>query len=134
MDQPVDDARVAVHRSSLARGGFVADYYTSQPACTQWIAVGVVSPRPARGVGAPVPRLLVGIGRTEWAAIRDLAGRLACLALAPQPACPAPPASTAVTARPSDVAGPLEGHRPGPQRSLSARSAAVQGAVSGLGT
>ena len=53
-------------------GGHECHYYTSQPAPTQWVAVGVTSLLEA---GAPRHRMLVGTGRSESAAVRALRRR-----------------------------------------------------------
>jgi hypothetical protein len=72
-------AAVVSYRGILDRSGIVAEYYTSQPAPTQWIAVGLVS---ARTSSAPVQeprRLVVGTGMTEQIAVDALAHRLGAL-------------------------------------------------------
>ena len=51
-------------------------YYTSQPAPTQWIAVGVLTAS-SDVLGVPRRRLLVGAGRDETAAIAALQRRVA---------------------------------------------------------
>ncbi|HET7037272.1 MAG TPA: hypothetical protein VFI42_16420 [Thermomicrobiaceae bacterium] len=58
------DAEI-VRRGTFTAGALSVSYYTSNPAPTQWVAVGVVS-------GA---RMLVGTGPSEAAAIGDLAAR-----------------------------------------------------------
>ena len=44
-------------------------YYTNQPSPGQWVAIGITAPTETTD---PAPRLLVGTGRTEIAAIRSL--------------------------------------------------------------
>jgi hypothetical protein len=44
-------------------------YYTNQPAPGQWVAIGISPPSETADAA---PRLLVGTGRTELAAIRAL--------------------------------------------------------------
>lgn len=75
MTQAPSTAADVVCDGTLTAGSVVVRYAIRQPAPTQWIAVGVV-----RFWNAPdccVASLLVGVGTTEDAAIRDLARRLA---------------------------------------------------------
>jgi hypothetical protein len=68
---------VVIHRGVMTRGQTMAEYYTSQPAPTQWIAVGFVSTQKIPPQLSPhLPWLLVGTGRTEDTAINDLWERL----------------------------------------------------------
>lgn len=56
-----------------ADGGCVIEYYTSQPAPSQWIAVGLAR---LAGRGEEEPRwMVVGTGRTEATAIMTLRRR-----------------------------------------------------------
>jgi hypothetical protein len=70
-------ATVVVRSGVLARGHRVAEYYTSQPAPTQWIAVGLVSTLKMPGQRSRrLAQMLVGTGQTEAAAVRVLWERL----------------------------------------------------------
>lgn len=66
--------RVA-NRGVLDGHHVVVEYYTSQPAPTQWVAVGLATVRNEDGL-APQTTLLVGTGRTEEAAVHELRGRV----------------------------------------------------------
>ena len=69
-------SRQVEHRGVLVEGLHVIKYETSHPAPRQWIALGLVSE--PTGVGASlVPRLMVGNGATELAALRNLQQRVA---------------------------------------------------------
>ncbi|CCF82628.1 hypothetical protein [Nitrolancea hollandica] len=68
---------VIVHRGVLVRGPATAEYYTSQPAPTQWLAVGLVSTQPATRDCPRLQQFLVGTGRTEDSAVSALWDRLA---------------------------------------------------------
>jgi hypothetical protein len=72
-----DVNRVVVHRGVLVRGPATAEYYTSQPAPTQWLAVGLVSTHPATRECPRLQQFLVGTGRTEDSAVSALWDRLA---------------------------------------------------------
>lgn len=72
-------AAVVSHRGMLDQSGVVAEYYTSQPTATQWIAVGLVSARTSAGPVHEPRRLLVGTGMTEQIAVDALARRLGAL-------------------------------------------------------
>ena len=72
-----DGTTGVVHRGVLVRGPARAEYYTSQPAPTQWLAVGLVSTHPATRACPRLQQLLVGTGRTEDAAVNALWERLA---------------------------------------------------------
>ena len=64
---------LAQRHSRRGDDGCAIEYYTLQPAPTQWVAVGRAVTSADYVVG---PRsLLVGTGRTEEAAVRDLRGR-----------------------------------------------------------
>jgi hypothetical protein len=65
----------AVHHGVMAQGNWAADYYTSQPDPSHWIAVGLVAPLDAGSPG--LRRMLVGEGRTEDEAIHALCARIA---------------------------------------------------------
>lgn len=79
---------VVMHRGVLVQGQLSVEYYTSQPAPTQWIAVGLVPARINLGTGHQPAQMLVGSGQTEDVAVTELSVRLARLeAVAPQ--CPA---------------------------------------------
>ncbi|HEU4793741.1 MAG TPA: hypothetical protein VFS96_08790 [Nitrolancea sp.] len=72
-----DATTVIVHRGVLVRGPSTAEYYTSQPAPTQWLAVGLVSTHPATRECPRLQQFLVGTGRTEDSAVSALWDRLA---------------------------------------------------------
>lgn len=72
-----DGAAVVVHRGVLVRGPATAEYYTSQPAPTQWLAVGLVSTHPVTRGCPRLQQFLVGTGRTEDSAVNALWERLA---------------------------------------------------------
>lgn len=74
----------AVGRGVLTVRHYQADFYTSQPAPTQWVAVGVVRDTRALPSEAGKPRLLVGTGRSEQAAIYDLRCRMQSLHVTPE--------------------------------------------------
>lgn len=82
----------AVHRGVLGRGCAIAEYYTTQPAPTQWLAIGVVSIHSDDPSDSRMKQLLVGAGRTESAAVGSLWDRLSTLSLA-QPAAAGLPSS-----------------------------------------
>jgi hypothetical protein len=67
------------HRGVLARGCVVAEYYTSQPAPTQWLAIGLVSTYSDDHRDVRSKQLLVGTGRTETVAVKSLWDRLGAL-------------------------------------------------------
>jgi hypothetical protein len=82
-----ESTTVVTHRGVLVQGQLSVEYYTSQPAPTQWIAVGLVPARIALGAGHQPARMLVGSGQTEDVAVTELSLRLARLeAVAPR--CP----------------------------------------------
>lgn len=70
--------RPAIRRTSVPQGGVIRSSYTSQPAPDQWIAVATVALPDARGTTSRL-RLLVGVGKTERAALQQLEERLAAL-------------------------------------------------------
>ncbi len=72
----------AVNRGVLGRGCAIAEYYTTQPAPTQWLAIGLVSIHSDDPSGSRLKQLLVGAGRTESAAVGSLWDRLTTLVLA----------------------------------------------------
>ena len=74
-----ESATVVMHRGVLAQGQLSVEYYTSQPAPTQWIAVGLVSARTSSGPIHEPRRLVVGTGVTEQTAVDALARRLGAL-------------------------------------------------------
>lgn len=61
-----------VSEGSLRSGPAILNYYTTTPAPTQWVAVGVVSTLPGRPKPGPGRRLLVGNGDGELGAMLDL--------------------------------------------------------------
>lgn len=75
----------AVHTGVLGYGCAVAEYYTSQPAPTQWLAIGVVSIHSEDRRGGRAKQLLVGTGRTESTAVGSLWDRLTTLPSAQPP-------------------------------------------------
>ena len=79
MADGVAAAAVVSHRGMLDRSGIVAEYYTSHPSPTQWIAVGLVSARTSSGPIHEPRRLVVGTGVTEQIAVDALARRLGAL-------------------------------------------------------
>lgn len=70
------DDQIIEHWGVIADGAYVAEYQTRQPDPSHWIAVGLVTPA-ERMTDRSTPRLLVGSGKTEEAAILDLELRLA---------------------------------------------------------
>ncbi len=79
-----ESTTVVMHRGVLVQGQLSVEYYTSQPAPTQWIAVGLVPARIALGAGHQPAQMLVGSGQTEDVAVTELSIRLARLeAVAP---------------------------------------------------
>lgn len=72
-------ATVVMHRGVLVHGQLSVEYYTSQPAPTQWIAVGLVPARTTLGTGYQPAQMLVGSGRSEDVAVKELSFRLARL-------------------------------------------------------
>lgn len=83
--EPGDDAKV-VRRGLLLHGRTLAEYYTSQPALTQWLAIGMVSIYSEGRRDERMTQLLVGTGRTETAAVGSLWDRLTALPSAAPPA------------------------------------------------
>jgi hypothetical protein len=69
----------AIHHGVIVEGSFVADYYTSQPAPSQWIAVGVVRPCDEQLSSHRLRRMLVGDGLTADDAMAALRTRIADL-------------------------------------------------------
>lgn len=74
----------------LLHGRILAEYYTSQPAPTQWLAIGVVSIYPIDPGDDRSKQMLVGTGRTETAAVVSLWDRLMTLS-AELPVAAVPP-------------------------------------------
>ncbi len=80
---PYDVLPQAVHHGVMAKGNWGADYYTSQPDPSRWIAVGLAAPL---DTGSPVlGRMLVGEGSTEdeainslWVRVSELSGDSQC--------------------------------------------------------
>jgi hypothetical protein len=80
---PNDVLPQAVHHGVMAKGNWGADYYTSQPDPSRWIAVGLAAPL---DTGSPVlGRMLVGEGSTEdeainslWVRVSELSGDSQC--------------------------------------------------------
>jgi hypothetical protein len=70
------ELQIVEHWGAISDGVYVAEYQTRQPDPTHWIAVGVVTSASASADGRTPPRLLVGSGKTEEAAIHDLETRL----------------------------------------------------------
>lgn len=82
-----ESTTIVMHRGVLVQGQLSVEYYTSQPAPTQWIAVGLVPARITLGAGHQPAQMLVGSGQTEDVAVTELSLRLARLeAVAPH--CP----------------------------------------------
>ncbi len=98
-----DVNRAVVHRGVLVRGPATAEYYTSQPAPTQWLAVGLVSTHPATRNCPRLQQFLVGTGRTEDSAVSALWDRLASSTPISQPRPQRDPYLS-----PSDVADRVE--------------------------
>lgn len=69
-------ADTVVSRGVLGGPGVVVEYYTSQPAPTQWVAVGIAELRLLRSDEQALKKLLVGTGRSEAAAIQALRHRM----------------------------------------------------------
>ena len=55
------------------------DYYTSQPAPTQWVAVATISVDRREVSASPFHTLVVGVGTSEDGAMADMAERLSAL-------------------------------------------------------
>jgi hypothetical protein len=79
-----------VHSGLLLHGRTLAEYYASQPAPTQWLAIGVISIYPVDTGDDRSKQMLVGAGQTETAAVASLWDRLMTLC-AEQPAAVVPP-------------------------------------------
>lgn len=75
----VSDSQPVVRRGRFDCDGLDIAYTTSQPAPTQWVALGLVSAGIDTLGIASRPRVLVGTGRTEAAALNSLRSRLATL-------------------------------------------------------
>ena len=74
-----ETATIVMHRGILVQGQLSVEYYISQPAPTQWIAVGLVSAKTMVGTGHQPAQMLVGAGQTEDVAVSELSRRLARL-------------------------------------------------------
>ena len=81
----------AVRKDVLGYGCAVTEYYTSQPAPTQWLAIGLVSIHSEDRSDIRGKQLLVGTGRSETAAVGSLWDRLTTLPLAQPAAMGLPP-------------------------------------------
>lgn len=88
MLRTVSDSQPVVRRGRFDCDGLDITYTTSQPAPTQWVALGLIPPDTGtmRTIGTigtmgieTRPRILVGTGRTEAAALNSLRNRLAAL-------------------------------------------------------
>jgi len=64
------------HWGVFADGAYLAEYHTRQPDPSHWVAVGLVTTTGPPADQHAFPRMLVGAGRTEEAAIHDLEVRL----------------------------------------------------------
>jgi hypothetical protein len=73
---PGIESQIIEHWGVISDGVYLAEYQTRQPDPSHWIAVGVVTAPDDEVGGRTHPRLLVGSGRTEEAAIHDLETRL----------------------------------------------------------
>lgn len=73
----------------------IVQYYTDEPSPSQWVAIGMVLPLARLAAWGEERRLLVGCGRSEAAAIEDLAFRLAELLPAADPPPEMPPGDDA---------------------------------------
>lgn len=70
------ESQITEHWGVIADGVYLAEYQTRQPDPGHWVAVGVVTVSDDALAQRKQPRLLVGSGRTEEAAIHDLETRL----------------------------------------------------------
>lgn len=61
-----------ISQGTLRSGAARLDYYTTTPAPSQWVAVGVVSTIPGRPKPRPGRRLLVGNADSEIGSMLDL--------------------------------------------------------------
>ncbi len=126
-----ESTTVVMHRGVLVQGQLSVEYYTSQPAPTQWIAVGLVPARNTLGAGHQPAQMLVGSGQTEDVAVTELSFRLARLE-AVAPPCPADysreytivkePERLARASRPATITHPSATHPYGAPASLVATS------------
>ncbi len=60
---------------ALDTGTCLVEYYLTQPAATQWVAVGLARPASDRSCSDAGRRLVAGSGPTEHDAIRSMLGR-----------------------------------------------------------
>lgn len=118
-----DVTTVVVHRGVLVRGPAMAEYYTSQPAPTQWLAVGLVSTHPVARTCPQLQQLLVGTGRTEDAAVNALWERSAVPEPGSQPRAQPEPVLTAadLLERVEMIVGDLTADRLHPVEPVSSR-------------
>lgn len=70
------ESQIIEHWGVISDGVFIVEYQTRQPDPSHWIAVGVVTMPADSAFDRAFPRMLVGSGRTEDAAIHDLEQRL----------------------------------------------------------
>lgn len=61
----------------LDTGNCLVEYYVTQPAATQWVAVGLARPASEQVCSEHGRRLVAGSGPTETDAIRAMLGRCA---------------------------------------------------------
>jgi hypothetical protein len=71
-----DGFEFGAHWGVISDGSFLAEYRTHQPDPSHWIAVGVVTAADPPLNARRIPRMLIGAGRSEEAAIHDLELRL----------------------------------------------------------
>ena len=72
----VDDLESLEHWGVISDGSYLAEYQTHQPDPSHWIAVGLVTAADLTAGPRRFPRMLIGAGRSEEAAIHDLEARL----------------------------------------------------------
>ena len=70
-----------ISQGTLRSGAARLDYYTTTPAPSQWVAVGVVSTLPGRPKPRPERRLLVGNGDSEIGSMLDLQSQFLTMAM-----------------------------------------------------
>jgi len=80
-DRTTDD--VVASRGSIVYAGQSVDYYTTQPAAGQWIALGVVPLRLGMSAVENSHRVVVGTGSSEAGAVESLRARLFPVGSAP---------------------------------------------------
>lgn len=69
------DTIPAQYDSHLDAGHCVVEYYLTQPAATQWVAVGLARPADHGSQTGSGRRFVAGSGQTEADAIRAMLGR-----------------------------------------------------------